>query len=91
MRYAELQDYPQRLAVQNWSDKFGYMYRDIQLIRAVMYISMILVISVACFNVVSTFNNGSKDKQSDIAVLRTLGANNGFVRQIFIFYGLLVE
>ncbi|MFD0965866.1 lipoprotein-releasing ABC transporter permease subunit LolE [Seminibacterium arietis] len=90
MRYAELQDYPQRLAVQNWSDKFGYMYRDIQLIRAVMYISMILVISVACFNVVSTLIMAVKDKQSDIAVLRTLGANNGFVRQIFIFYGLLV-
>ena len=29
-----------------------------------------------------------KDKQGDIAILRTLGANNGFIKRIFIWYGL---
>ena len=28
-------------------------------------------------------------QQGDIAILRTLGANNGFIKQIFIWYGLL--
>ena len=46
-----LNDYPQMLYIQNWISKFGYMYRDIQLIRTVMYIAMVLVIGVACFNV----------------------------------------
>lgn len=88
INYSELSDYPQLLYVQNWIAKFGYMYRDIQLIRTVMYIAMVLVIGVACFNIVSTLIMAVKDKQSDIAIMRTLGANNGFIKRIFIWYGL---
>jgi len=83
-----LQDYPQMLYLQNWISKFGYMYRDIQLIRTVMYIAMVLVIGVACFNIVSTLIMAVKDKAGDIAIMRTLGANNGFIKRIFIWYGL---
>jgi len=89
MDYSMLNDYPQLLYIQNWVAKFGYMYRDIQLIRSVMYIAMVLVIGVACFNIVSTLIMAVKDKQGDIAIMRTLGANNGFIKQIFIWYGLL--
>lgn len=87
--YSMLQDYPQMLYLQNWISKFGYMYRDIQLIRTVMYIAMVLVIGVACFNIVSTLIMAVKDKAGDIAIMRTLGANNGFIKRIFIWYGLL--
>ena len=83
-----LNDYPQMLYIQNWIGKFGYMYRDIQLIRTVMYIAMVLVIGVACFNIVSTLIMAVKDKQGDIAIMRTLGANNAFIKRIFIWYGL---
>ncbi len=83
-----LNDYPQMLYMQNWISKFGYMYRDIQLIRTVMYIAMVLVIGVACFNIVSTLIMAVKDKQGDIAIMRTLGANNAFIKCIFIWYGL---
>lgn len=89
MDYSMLNNYPQLLYIQNWVAKFGYMYRDIQLIRTVMYIAMVLVIGVACFNIVSTLIMAVKDKQGDIAIMRTLGANNGFIKQIFIWYGLL--
>ena len=83
-----LNDYPQMLYIQNWIGKFSYMYRDIQLIRIVMYIAMVLVIGVACFNIVSTLIMAVKDKQGDIAIMRTLGANNAFIKRIFIWYGL---
>ena len=83
-----LNDYPQMRYMQNWIGKFGYMYRDIQLIRTVMYIAMVLVIGVACFNIVSTLIMAVKDKQGDIAIMRTLGANNAFIKRIFIWYGL---
>ena len=65
------------------------MYNDIQLIRAVMYIAMVLVIGVACFNIISTLIMAVKDKQGDIAIMRTLGANNRFIKQIFLWYGLI--
>ncbi len=73
----------------SWVGKYGYMYRDIQMIRAIMYLAMVLVIGVACFNIVSTLVMAVKDKSSDIAVLRTLGAKDGLIRAVFIWYGLL--
>lgn len=50
---------------------------------------MVLVIGVACFNIVSTLVMAVKDKSGDIAVLRTLGAKDGLIRAIFVWYGLL--
>lgn len=79
----------QYVYIKSWISSYGYMYRDIQMIRAIMYLAMLLVIGVACFNIVSTLVMAVKDKSSDIAVLRTLGASNGLIRGIFICYGLL--
>ncbi|MDU8924782.1 lipoprotein-releasing ABC transporter permease subunit LolE [Pasteurellaceae bacterium LIM206] len=87
--FSALNDYPQILNLQTWIHRFGYMYNDIRLIRTVMYIAMVLVIGVACFNIVSTLIMAVKDKAGDIAIMRTLGANNRFIKRIFIFYGLL--
>jgi lipoprotein-releasing system permease protein len=75
--------------LRSWKGTYGYMFRDIQMIRAIMYLAMVLVIGVACFNIVSTLVMAVKDKSSDIAVLRTLGAKDRLIRAIFIWYGLL--
>ncbi|MEH2920826.1 lipoprotein-releasing ABC transporter permease subunit LolE [Samsonia erythrinae] len=75
--------------ISSWIGTYGYMYRDIQMVRTIMYLAMILVIGVACFNIVSTLVMAVKDKSSDIAVLRTLGASDGLIRAIFVWYGLL--
>jgi len=75
--------------IKSWIGTYGYMYRDIQMIRAIMYLAMVLVIGVACFNIVSTLVMAVKDKSGDIAVLRTLGAKDGLIRAIFVWYGLL--
>ncbi|MBP2170981.1 lipoprotein-releasing system permease protein [Erwinia toletana] len=75
--------------IRSWVGTYGYMYRDIQMIRAIMYLAMVLVIGVACFNIVSTLVMAVKDKSSDIAVLRTLGAKDGLIRAIFVWYGLM--
>lgn len=75
--------------IRSWKGTYGYMFRDIQTIRVIMYLAMVLVIGVACFNIVSTLVMAVKDKRADIAVLRTLGAGDGLIRAIFIWYGLL--
>ncbi|OAT22546.1 lipoprotein-releasing ABC transporter permease subunit LolE [Proteus myxofaciens] len=74
---------------KSWINDYGYMYSDIQMIRSIMYLSMILVIGVACFNIVSTLIMAVRDKSSDIAILRTLGARDSHIRNIFLWYGLL--
>ncbi|WP_067568283.1 lipoprotein-releasing ABC transporter permease subunit LolE [Candidatus Hoaglandella endobia] len=75
--------------IRSWIGTYGYMYRDIQMIRTIMYLAMVLVICVACFNIMSTLVMAVKDKSVDIAILRTLGAQDGLIRTIFIWYGLL--
>jgi lipoprotein-releasing system permease protein len=75
--------------ISNWMGTYGYMYQDIQMIRSIMYLAMILVIGVACFNIISTLVVAVKEKSSDIAILRTLGAKNSLVRSVFLWYGLL--
>ncbi|PWC22251.1 lipoprotein-releasing system transmembrane subunit LolE [Brenneria roseae subsp. roseae] len=77
------------VTIRSWIGTYGYMYRDIQMIRTIMYLAMVLVIGVACFNIVSTLVMAVKDKSGDIAVLRTLGAPDGLIRAIFVWYGLL--
>lgn len=86
---SQLNEFNQPLYLNTWINKFGYMYNDIQLVRTVMYIAMVLVIGVACFNIISTLVMAVKDKQGDIAIMRTLGANNAFIKRIFLWYGLL--
>ncbi len=75
--------------LKNWTYEFGYLYRDIQMVRAIMYLVMVLVIGVACFNIVSTLMMAVKDRSADIAVLRTMGAKDTLIRAIFVWYGLL--
>lgn len=75
--------------IKSWINTYGYMYNDIQMIRTIMYLAMILVIFVACFNIVSTLIITVKNKSNDIAILRTMGAENNLIYTIFIIYGLL--
>lgn len=75
--------------IKSWINTYGYIYRDIQMIRTIMYLAMVLVIAIASFNIVSTLVMALKDKSSDIAILRTMGAKDSLIRTIFIWYGLL--
>lgn len=74
--------------LRSWQQKFGFLYRDIQLVRTIMYLVMVLVIGVACFNIVSTLMMSVKDRASEIAILRTMGASNGLVKRIFVWQGV---
>jgi lipoprotein-releasing system permease protein len=75
--------------LKSWKQKYGFLYRDIQLVRAMMYLVMVLVIGVACFNIVSTLMMAVKDRASEVAILRTMGATDGLVKRIFIWLGVL--
>ncbi|MEZ9565657.1 lipoprotein-releasing ABC transporter permease subunit LolE [Vibrio artabrorum] len=74
--------------LRSWQQKFGFLYRDIQLVRTIMYLVMVLVIGVACFNIVSTLMMAVKDRASEIAILRTMGASDGLVKRIFVWQGV---
>lgn len=74
--------------LRSWQQKYGFLYRDIQLVRTIMYLVMVLVIGVASFNIVSTLMMAVKDRAAEIAILRTMGATDGLVRRIFVWQGV---
>ncbi|MGY5615648.1 lipoprotein-releasing ABC transporter permease subunit LolE [Vibrio cincinnatiensis] len=74
--------------IHSWQQKYGFLYRDIQLVRTIMYLVMVLVIGVASFNIVSTLMMAVKDRAADIAILRTMGASDGLIKRIFVWQGV---
>ncbi|MDC5821378.1 lipoprotein-releasing ABC transporter permease subunit LolE [Vibrio europaeus] len=74
--------------LRSWQQKYGFLYRDIQLVRTIMYLVMVLVIGVASFNIVSTLMMAVKDRAAEIAILRTMGANDGLIKRIFVWQGV---
>ena len=75
--------------IKSWIGTYGYMYRDIQMIRAIMYLAMVLVIGVACFNIVSTLVMAVKDKSGDIAGIKNPRGERWVDPCHFVWYGLL--
>lgn len=76
--------------VSSWKDNYGYIYQDIQMIRIIIYLSMILIMGIFCFNIVTTLILSIKDKSYDIAILRALGAKNVLIQYIFFWYGFII-
>jgi lipoprotein-releasing system permease protein len=61
--------------VSDWTRQHVNFFRSIQLSKQMMFTILLLVVAVAAFNIVSTLVMVVKDKQGDIAILRTLGAS----------------
>ena len=78
----------QRVRISSWTDLQGKLYNDIQMIRAIMYLAMILVMAVACFNIVSNLVMAVAERRREIAVLKTIGASNLRIIGIFTLSGL---
>lgn len=79
----------QYMYISDWTRTQGHLYNDIKLVRAIMYLVLALVIAVACFNIVSTLVMAVRDKESEIAILMTMGLKRGQVMGIFVFQGAL--
>jgi len=79
----------QYVRMTDWTRTQGHLYQDIQLVRMVMYLVLALVIAVACFNIVSTLVMAVRDKQSEIAILLTMGMQKRAIMLIFIVQGAL--
>ena len=80
---------PDRMYVRSWKNSQGYLYQDIQLVRTVMYVVMLMVVAVACFNIVSTLVMAVNEKRSDIAILKTMGAGPWQIRITFMVQGMM--
>jgi lipoprotein-releasing system permease protein len=76
--------------VSDWTRRHVNFFRSIQITKSILFVILMMVIAVAAFNIVSTLVMVVKDKQSDIAILRTIGASPMSILKIFVTQGSIV-
>lgn len=76
--------------VTDWTYHNRNFFRALKMEKTMMLIIMILIVAVAAFNIVSMLIMVVTDKQSDIAILRTLGVTPKSIMGIFIVQGTMI-
>ena len=76
--------------VSDWTRRHVNFFRSIQITKSILFVILLLVVAVAAFNIVSTLVMVVKDKQADIAIMRTVGARPLSIMKIFIIQGSII-
>jgi lipoprotein-releasing system permease protein len=76
--------------VSDWTRNHANFFRSIEITKSMMFIILLMLVGVAAFNIVATLVMIVKDKQTDIAILRTLGAGPRNILGMFAVQGVLI-
>ena len=76
--------------VSDWTLVHRNFFRALQIEKRVMFLILLLIIAVAAFNIISTLVMVVVDKESDVAILRTLGFSARSVMVVFVIQGTLI-
>jgi lipoprotein-releasing system permease protein len=78
------------LAISDWSQSQGSLFQAIKMEKLMVSLLLGIVVLVAAFNIVSLLSMMVTDKQTEISVLRTMGASSRDVMLIFLYQGVLI-
>jgi len=81
---------PANYRAADWTYQHANFFRALKTEKIVMFVILLLIVAVAAFNIVSTLIMMVTDKQSDIAILRTLGMTPKNIMTIFMVQGTLI-
>lgn len=70
------------------TDKYVQIFDWLSLLDRNVIIFLVLILLVACFNMVSTLSIMIMERTNMIGILKALGAANGQIRSIFIYNGM---
>jgi lipoprotein-releasing system permease protein len=73
--------------VTSWHDTHGKLFDAVKIEKNMMWFMLSLIIAVAAFNIVSALVMMVTQKQSEIAILKTLGLNQTQIGRVFYFQG----
>jgi lipoprotein-releasing system permease protein len=76
--------------VNDWTHDHEHFFRSIELTKSMMFFILLILVVVAAINLVATLVMIVKEKQTDIAILRTIGAAPANVLRIFLVQGALI-
>ncbi|WP_322014034.1 lipoprotein-releasing ABC transporter permease subunit [Paraburkholderia sp. J12] len=78
------------LYIRDWTQQNKTWFSAVQIEKRMMFIILTLIIAVAAFNLVSSLVMTVTNKQADIAILRTLGAQPSSIMKIFFVQGVTI-
>jgi lipoprotein-releasing system permease protein len=78
------------IEVRDWPKLNANWFAATQIEKKMMFIVLAMIVTVAAFNLVSSLVMTVTDKQSDIAILRTLGSSPRSIMKIFMVQGALI-
>lgn len=81
---------PPSYEVTDWTTDYGSLLYAVSLEKRMMFFILLLLIAISAFNLVSSLMMVVTDKQSDIAILRTLGATPRTILSIFMVQGCVI-
>jgi len=81
---------PAGYRVLNWTQQNVNFFKALKMEKIMMFLILMLIIAVAAFNMLSSLVMAVTDKQSDIAILRTLGASSRTIMMTFVVQGFLI-
>jgi lipoprotein-releasing system permease protein len=76
--------------VSDWTQDHANFFRSIEMTKSMMFVILLMLVAVAAFNIVATLVMIVKEKQTDIAIMRTLGAGPRNVLLTFAVQGVLI-
>ena len=76
--------------INDWTRNHVNLFRSIQITKSILFVILLMTVAVAVFNIISTLVMVVNEKQSDIAILRTLGAKPMSILKIFLNQGSII-
>ncbi|MDG1132782.1 MAG: ABC transporter permease [Pseudomonadales bacterium] len=80
----------ERVAVRSWISTHGNLYQAVAVQKVTMFILFSFLVAVAAFNLISGLMMMVEQRKSDIAVLKSMGADNTSLLKVFCCLGLLL-
>lgn len=80
----------QRLQVRDWKQLNQNLFRALKLEKLLIWLLLTVAIVVASFSIVATLLLLVTEKGREIAVLKAMGASDGFITRVFLSVGGLI-
>jgi lipoprotein-releasing system permease protein len=77
--------------VQNRYEQQEIFYKVMKSERLAIFFILTLILIIASFNIIGSLTMLIIEKERDIEILKSLGADNNLIRKIFIFEGWLIS
>ncbi|MPV85631.1 lipoprotein-releasing ABC transporter permease subunit [Ostreibacterium oceani] len=71
----------------DWTSQNRTYFDAVKVEKAAMFFILLIIVMVAAFNILSTLVMVVNDKQSDIAILRTIGVTPQTIQRVFMIQG----